>query len=89
MGERIMNKGKPNSYPPKGGPSIAAPALWGGPTNGKTGQLLTDEKRAQIAVISSVVRFRRGEKIYGEGDRADAIFNINCRRGEVLQVSAG
>jgi CRP/FNR family transcriptional regulator, anaerobic regulatory protein len=71
----VNKEGKPDPYPPGGGPFIAAPALWG-PTNGKPGQMLSDEKRAQIAVISSVVRFRRGEKIYEEGDRADAVFNI-------------
>jgi CRP/FNR family transcriptional regulator len=38
--------------------------------------VLTDETRAQLAAISSLVRFRKGERIYAEGDRADAVFNI-------------
>jgi CRP/FNR family transcriptional regulator, anaerobic regulatory protein len=57
------------------GPSIAAVALWGS-SNGKRIQLLTKEERAQLAVISSVVRFRKGARIYREADRADAVFNI-------------
>jgi CRP/FNR family transcriptional regulator len=38
--------------------------------------VLTDEQRAHIAAISSVVRFRQGEEIYREGDCADVVFNI-------------
>jgi CRP-like cAMP-binding protein len=61
--------------PPGGGPSVAAVALWGS-SNGSRVHLLTDEERAQLAVISSVVRFKKGACIYQEGDRADAVFNI-------------
>jgi CRP/FNR family transcriptional regulator len=39
-------------------------------------QLLTDDERARLAVIASIVRFKKGENIYREGDRADAVFNI-------------
>ena len=70
-----MNKVNESSYPPKGGPSIVARALWDS-AGGKLRQVLTDEQRAQIAAISSVVRFRPGEEIYREGDRADVVFNI-------------
>jgi len=38
---------------------------------------LTDEERLDLAVISSVVRFKKGTQIYRERDRADAVFNIN------------
>jgi CRP/FNR family transcriptional regulator len=38
--------------------------------------MLTDEYRAQMADISSLVRFQRGEEIYREGTSADAVFNI-------------
>jgi CRP-like cAMP-binding protein len=38
--------------------------------------VLTDEQRAQIAGISSLVRFQKGEEIYRQGDCADAVFNI-------------
>jgi CRP-like cAMP-binding protein len=61
--------------PPGGGPSIAAVALWGS-SDSKPAHLFTDEERAQLAVISSVVRFKKGGCIYREGDRADAVFNI-------------
>jgi CRP-like cAMP-binding protein len=61
--------------PPGGGPSLAAMALWGS-SGGKRAHLLTDEERAQLAVISSVVRFKKGTRIYRQGDPADAIFNI-------------
>jgi CRP-like cAMP-binding protein len=64
-----------NSYPPRGGPSITAPALWG-PITAEPEHVLTDEQRAQIATIASVVRFKKGEGIYAEGDRAEAVFNI-------------
>jgi CRP/FNR family transcriptional regulator len=40
-------------------------------------QLLTDDERARIAVMSSIVRFKKGEIIYREGDPAEAVFNIN------------
>ena len=39
-------------------------------------QLLTDNERAHLAVLASIVRFKKGEIIYLEGDNADAIFNI-------------
>ena len=35
------------------------------------------EERARLAVMSSVVRFKKGEIIYREGDPAAAVFNIN------------
>lgn len=46
------------------------------PSPGKMHQLLSEEERARLAVIASVVRFRKGAGIYDEGDRADAVFNI-------------
>jgi len=60
--------------PPRRGPTIMVPALWAVGEN--SGRPLTAEEQALLAVISTVVRFRRGERIYGEGDRADAVFNI-------------
>ncbi len=72
MGKRIFDDGDP---PPPPGPSIAATALWGS-SKGKKAQLLTDEERAQLSVIASVVRFRKGTQIYHEGDHAGAVFNI-------------
>jgi len=36
----------------------------------------TPRERADLALLSSFVRFRRGEQLYREGDRIDALFNI-------------
>lgn len=58
-----------------GGPSLAAVALWGS-SGGQKSQLLADEERARLAVIASVVRFKKGTQIYREGGRADAVFNV-------------
>jgi CRP/FNR family transcriptional regulator, anaerobic regulatory protein len=38
--------------------------------------LLTDDERARLAVMASIVRFKKGEVIYREGDPADVVFNI-------------
>jgi hypothetical protein len=57
------------------GPSIAAVALWGA-SGGRRAQLLTDEERAQLSVIASLARFKKGAQIYREGERADAVFNV-------------
>lgn len=58
------------------GPSVRAVDPWA-PSAGRMHQLLTDEERARLAVMSSIVRFKKGEVIYQEGDPADAVFNIN------------
>jgi len=60
------------------GPAIRAldPWLPGNPGYGRTHQLLSDSERARLAVISSVVRFKKGAEIYREGADADAVFNI-------------
>ena len=39
-------------------------------------QLLSEEERARLAVLASIVRLNKGEEIYSEGQRADAVFNI-------------
>lgn len=67
--------GNDGDHLPSHGPSIAAVALWGS-SKGKTMQLLTDEERARLSVIASVVRFKKGMQIYHEGDHGDALFNI-------------
>jgi hypothetical protein len=62
------------------GPAIRAldPWLPGNPGHHRTHQLLSDGERARMAVISSVVRFKKGAKIYREGGDADAVFNITA-----------
>jgi CRP/FNR family transcriptional regulator len=52
------------------------PWLPGNPGDHRTHQLLSDGERARLAVISSVVRFKKGAEIYREGDNVEAIFNI-------------
>ena len=58
------------------GPAISALDPWAS-SAGRIHQLLTDDERARLAVMSSIVRFKKGEIIYREGDSAEAIFNIN------------
>jgi len=71
-----MNPGPANDPgdPPSSGPTIIVPALWASGAN--SGYPLTAEERALLAVISTIVRFRKGERIYEEGDSANAVFNI-------------
>src|SRR6516165_3969819 len=57
------------------GPTIRALDPWT-PSAGRMHHLLTDDERARLAVMASIARFKKGEVIYREGDRADAIFNI-------------
>jgi CRP-like cAMP-binding protein len=35
-------------------------------------QLLSDEERARLAVIASIMRFKKGAEIYREGEPADS-----------------
>ena len=56
------------------GPNIAARGLWG--SAGNPGRVLTEEERAQLVLISTVARFAKGDLLYREGDRADAVFNV-------------
>lgn len=60
------------------GPSVRAVDLWtaGNPSRGRVHQLLSDDEWARLAVIASIVRFRKGQQIYCAGDPADAIYNI-------------
>jgi CRP-like cAMP-binding protein len=60
-----------------GGPSIRGFDPWvPGRSPNKPRQLLTDEERAQLATIASVVRFKKGDVIYLMGEPAKFIFNI-------------
>jgi CRP-like cAMP-binding protein len=56
------------------GPTIMVPSLWASGEN--SGRPLTAEEQALLSVIATVVRFKKGERIYEEEDRADAVFNI-------------
>jgi CRP/FNR family transcriptional regulator len=57
------------------GPAIRAVEPWAH-SAGRMHQLLSDEERAQLAVISSIVRFKKGDEIYRQGRHANAVFNI-------------
>jgi CRP-like cAMP-binding protein len=58
------------------GPAISALDPWASST-GRIHQLLTDDERTQLAVMSSIARFKKREIIYREGDPAQAVFAIN------------
>ena len=58
------------------GPAIRAFDPWAS-SSGRMRQLLTDDERGRLAVMSSVVRYKKGEIIYQEGDPANAVFNLN------------
>lgn len=57
------------------GPAIRGVDPWA-PSAGKMRQFLSAEERARLAVLASIVRLNKGEEIYREGQRADAVFNI-------------
>ncbi len=60
------------------GPAIRALDAWvpASSPHRKMHQLLSDEERARLATIASIVRFEKGTEIYREGDHAEALFNI-------------
>jgi CRP/FNR family transcriptional regulator len=59
------------------GPEIHAVHPWApGNHERSVRQLLSDDERAQVAKIATIVHFKKGELIYQEGDAADAAFNI-------------
>jgi CRP-like cAMP-binding protein len=60
------------------GPMVFAVHLWrpGNPHKRVRHQLLSDDERAALARISSIVRFGKGEQIYNQADVADAAFSI-------------
>ncbi|QAY96823.1 hypothetical protein CWB41_14665 [Methylovirgula ligni] len=60
------------------GPEIYAVHPWvlGNLGKGARHQLLSDDERARLSKIASIVRFKKGEEIYRDGDEADAAFNI-------------
>ena len=68
-----MARAKTSIHTP--GPAIRGGDPWAA-SAGKMRQLLSEEERARLAVLASIVRFKKGENIYCEGQRADAVFNI-------------
>lgn len=66
------------SSKPNSGPVIYAVHPWrpGGPHKRLRHQLLSDDERAQLVRISSIVRFAKGGRIYDQGEPAAAAFSI-------------
>jgi len=82
----MRERRRQSSSPLPGGPVIIAPDLWNEAGNPR--QSLTAEETALLAAISSVVRFRKGETIYRDGDPADAVFNVIAGVLKALQASS-
>jgi CRP/FNR family transcriptional regulator len=68
---------------PGGGPSFMASGLW--TPEASPGRPLIAEDRAMLATIATIVRFKKGETIYQDGENAAALFNmitgfVTCHR---------
>jgi CRP-like cAMP-binding protein len=51
-----------------------APSLW--TPGARPGRPLIAESRAMLATVAAIVRFKKGETIYRNGENATAVFNI-------------
>lgn len=71
--------------PARLGPSISA-TPFAYPGNGSAPPLLDTAETERLARIASIVRFAKGTRIYAEGDKADAIYNLS--EGEVKTFCA-
>ena len=60
------------------GPAIRAIDPWvsHNRARARSQQLLSEQQRARLAAIASVVRFKKGEKIYSQGEPAKVVFNL-------------
>lgn len=60
------------------GPAIRAVDPWlpGIPSTGQPHQLLSNAERTKLATLATIVRFKKGETIYSQGQPANTIFNI-------------
>ena len=56
-------------------PSIRASDPWAF-SGGRHRQLLSEEERAHLSAIATIVRFKKGAEIYREGRSANAVFNL-------------
>ena len=61
-----------------GGPRLRAVDPWlpGRNSPSTPHQLLSDDERARLATMATIVRFKKGEQVYSNGEPAKAIFNI-------------
>jgi CRP-like cAMP-binding protein len=71
----VKASGGGSERPSGHGPAIGAVPPWKS-SEGRRAQLLSDEERAQLAVIASVVRFKKGALLYRKGDQTEAVFII-------------
>jgi CRP/FNR family transcriptional regulator len=55
---------------------MVSPLIWTGERKPRARQLLSQGGRARLAALATVVRFKKGAKIYGSGDRADSVYCI-------------
>lgn len=71
-----------------GGPAIRAKAIWTADRSSKAAapQLLSNQQRANLSTIVSIVRFKKGQQIHRTGDPIDSIYNVIS--GVVKSVSA-
>lgn len=69
------------------GPSFVAPPMWD-PEDGP-GPFLTNEERAFLALNATIVRYRKGEDIFNEGDAASAVFGIVNGAVKLYKLQAG
>ena len=69
-----MGPGNTSSAAGRNGPLFTAPPMW---NSGDVPDLsVADEDLAPLAAIAVIVRFKKGEIIFNEGDRASAVFSI-------------
>ncbi len=61
-----------------GGPRLRATDPWlpGKNSPSTRRQLLSDDERARLATMATIVRFKKGEPVYSDGEPAKAIFNV-------------
>ena len=60
-----------------GGPRLRAVDPWLRRNSPSTPhQLLSDDERARLATMATIVRFKKGEQVYSDGEPAKEIFNI-------------
>jgi hypothetical protein len=78
-----------SSKPPaRSGPSRPRSLVPGNPPHGPMKQLLSPQERARLAVIASVVRFKKGDAIYRQGAPADAVYNIMTGVAKAYKTAA-
>jgi CRP/FNR family transcriptional regulator, anaerobic regulatory protein len=78
------SSGRKSSALRSSAPWFVAPPMWAGDENAR--EPLTNEERSSLALNATIVRLRKGESIYEEGDPAAAIF---CIISGVVKLTRG